>query len=163
MLIPFKSFPYNMDISVTGEIYIPPCTINNNLSVSVDFGKILISSIDGFSGSKTTTIPIKCSDAYGSPYVKISGSQDVGIEKNILKTNIPSLGIALYMGGEVNSSAILPVGDGESGYGSKITTGLTGDGYSGNFTFTAVPSIIGLNIPESGVFNASALMYIVYV
>ncbi|WP_417879774.1 fimbrial protein [Vibrio sp.] len=162
MLVPLKSYSYDIDITISGEIYIPPCSINNDTSISVDFGKVVISSIDGVNNAKTTTVPIKCPNSNGLPFVKISGPQDVSISENILKTNIPSLGIALYMGSNVDSSAMLLFGSGDNGYGNKITTGLTGDGYSGNFTFTAVPHLTGLNMPESGVFNASALMSIVY-
>lgn len=158
-----------VDINITGEIYIPPCKINNNDSeIKISFNRISLYEVNGYKNAKTKTVTVNCNYYQGTPYIRIDGTVLSGAGDNVLKTtgiNASVLGIALYQGDDVNSSYPLRIGAGEQGkYGYKITRGLTGQNITvGQFTFTAVPYKHGLGTLSTGTFSAIATMHISYL
>ncbi|ELM3656985.1 fimbrial protein [Edwardsiella piscicida] len=167
----FVSSAHALDINirVSGEIYIPPCVINdNNSQINIDFGSVLLPNIDGVNYAKSKTVNVNCEYYQGRPYISVMGAQLPGTGGNVLQTtgpNAASLGIALYQGNGVNSSFPLKIGAGEQGkYGFPITNGLRGiNTGSGQFTFTAVPyKSNGTNLVAAR-FSATATMSIIYL
>ncbi|CAD5645037.1 minor pilin subunit PapF [Escherichia coli] len=158
----------DVEIKITGEIYIPPCKIDNDAGdIHVDFGKISLYDVDGRQNAQTKTVTVSCEYYQGTPYVKIEG-EELRTGDNILKTkgaNESTLGIALYQGNGVNTNYPLKTGAGEQGqYGYKITRGLTGlNSASGTFTFTAVPVKYGSKALTAGTFSATTTMSISYL
>lgn len=158
----------DVNITITGEIYIPPCTIDNDAGdIHVDFGKISLYDVDGRQNAKQKTVRIDCKYYQGAPYVRIEG-EELRTGDNILKTkgaNESTLGIALYQGSGVNTAYPLKTGAGEQGqYGYKITRGFTGqNSASGTFTFTAVPVKYGSKALTAGAFSATTTMSISYL
>ncbi|HDD8965296.1 TPA: fimbrial protein [Escherichia coli] len=159
----------DVNIKITGEIYIPPCKINgNNAEIQVPFGKISLYDVDGQKNAQTKTVTVGCDYYQGTPYIRMDGTVLQGARDNVLKTtgaNPSTLGIALYQGGDVNTVYPLRAGAGEQGkYGYKITRGLTGQNTaSGTFTFTAVPVKYGTGALNAGTFSATATMSISYL
>ncbi|TQO04890.1 UNVERIFIED_ORG: minor pilin subunit PapF [Citrobacter freundii] len=159
----------DVNIKITGEIYIPPCKINgNNAEIQVPFGKMSLYEVDGRKNAQTKTVTVSCDYYQGTPYIRVDGTVLPGAGDNVLKTtgaNPSTLGIALYQGGDVNTAYPLRTGAGEQGkYGYKITRGLTGQNTaSGMFTFTAVPVKYGSGALTAGTFSATATMSISYL
>lgn len=158
----------DVDIRITGEIYIPPCQINNGADINISFGKISLQKIDGNEYAITKTVNVNCEYYRGEPYIQLSGGNILsGAPTNVLKTtsgpNISSLGIALYQGDGVNVSYPMNIGGG-NGKGYKITQGLSSVNYrDGQFTFTAVPYKNGNKELVAGTFGATMAMSISYV
>lgn len=159
----------DVNIKITGEIYIPPCKINGDTAagILVDFDKISLYEVDGRNHAKTTAVTVSCDYYQGTPYIRLEGGE-LRTGDNILKTagaNDTALGIALYQGSDVNTAYPLKVGPGEQGkYGYKITRGLTGqNSKSGMFTFTAVPVKYGSEALTAGTFSATTTMSISYL
>lgn len=159
----------DVNIRITGEIYIPPCQINNGADVSVSFGKISLQKVNGSEYAITKTVNVNCEYYRGEPYILLSGGNILpGAPNNVLKTtsgpNVSSLGIALYQGDGVNVSYPMNIGGGSNGKGYKITRGLSSvNSQSGQFTFTAVPYKNGNNELVAGTFGATMTMSISYV
>lgn len=156
-----------VNVTITGEIYLPPCEINNNGLITVDFGKMSLQKVDGNAYQKAVTVPIKCTYFMGEPHVKVVGTQLVGAPDNVLKTdasggNSSRLGVALYQGSGVDTKLVLGSGTSERGY--PITKGLANTGVAEtNFTLTAVPYKNGNGDLEAGSFSATASMSILYL
>lgn len=159
----------DVNIKITGEIYIPPCKINgNDAEIQVPFGKMSLYDVNGQNNAQTKTVTISCDYYQGTPYIRIDGTVLPGAGDNVLKTtgaNPSGLGIALYQGSDVNTAYPLRTGAGERGqYGYKITRGLTGqNSASGTFTFTAVPYKHGSGTLNAGTFSATATMSFSYL
>ncbi|HBA9134940.1 TPA: fimbrial protein [Escherichia coli] len=159
----------DVDIKITGEIYIPPCQINNGADVNVSFGKISLQKVDGNEYAVTKTVNVNCEYYRGEPYIQLSGGSVLpGAPDNVLKTtsgpNVSSLGIALYQGGGVNASYPMNIGQGVNGKGFKIIRGLSSiNSQNGQFTFTAVPYKKGNDELVAGTFGATMTMSISYV
>ena len=159
----------DVNIKITGEIYIPPCKINgNDAEINIHFGKMSLYDVNGQNNARTKTVTVSCDYYQGMPYIRIDGAVLQGAGDNVLKTtgaNPSTLGVALYQGGDVNTAYPLKTGAGEQGkYGYKITRGLTGqNSTSGTFTFTAVPVKYGSGALIAGTFNATATMSIRYL
>lgn len=165
-LLTFLSFlsdlwAVDIPINITGTIVIPPCQINNNNPVDVDFGNIRVSELDTKEHIKVVSFPIYCPYHQGEAYVKITGQRMTG-KDNVLATNIDELGIELYQGEGTGNYLIL--GNGNSGYGYKVTNALSEKNVERTtFTFTAkIYKAQGVTI-NSGEFSASALINIVYL
>ncbi|MFG3962993.1 fimbrial protein [Escherichia coli] len=159
----------DINIKITGKIYIPPCKINgNDVEIQVSFGKMSLYDVDGQKNAQTKTVTVSCDYYQGIPYIRIDGAAFHGGRNNVLKTagaNSSILGIALYQGGDINTAYPLKTGAGEQGqYGYKITRGLTGqNSASGIFTFTAVPVKYGSGALTAGTFSATATMSVSYL
>ncbi|ELJ5446029.1 fimbrial protein [Salmonella enterica] len=159
----------DVNIKITGEIYVPPCKINgNDAEIQVAFDGMSLYDVDGYKNAKTKTVTVSCDYYQGTPYIRMDGTVLSGAGDNVLETagaNPSTLGIALYQGGDVNAAFPLRIGAGEQGkYGYKITRGLTGQNTaSGLFTFTAVPRKYGAGTLNAGTFRATATMSISYL
>ena len=158
----------DINISITGEIHIPPCVINNNSPINLSFGQIANFKIDGQNYAQQTTVNVQCVGYDVEPYIKISGTQ-LGALNNVLEVqaglNKGKLGIALYQGSGINHSNPLIIGTGEQGlYGYPLLQGLSASGQTRQFTFTSVPYSLGDNRLLVGEgFSASATMDIYYL
>lgn len=164
-----KVYAMDVNIHITGVVYIPPCKINgNDTEIQVSFKQISLHEIDGYNNAVTKTVSVNCDFYLGTPYIRMDGIVLPGAGENVLKTtgvNASILGIALYQGGEVNNSYPLRIGAGAQGkYGYKVTRGLTGKNTSKEqFTFTAVPRKYGSEALKAGAFSATATMSISYL
>ncbi|EES0215790.1 TPA: fimbrial protein [Escherichia coli] len=147
----------DVQINIRGNVYIPPCTINNGQNIVVDFGNVNPEHVDNSRGEVTKTISISCKYKSGSPWIKVTGNAMAG-QTNVLSTNITSFGIALYQGKGTATRLIL--GDG-SGNGYRLTTGL--DAANSTFTFTSVPFRSGGSTLNGGEFHATANISIIYI
>jgi minor pilin subunit PapF len=156
LLLTSVAVPADVQINIRGNVYIPPCTINNGQNIVVDFsnvdpGKVSTDPLSTSQGKVTNMISISCPYNSGNPWVKVTGN----VDNNSLTTNIKNLRIALYQGN--NTSTRLTLGDG-SGDGYRLTMGLNAAGTL--FTFTSVLFRTGeLN---GGGFSATASMSIIY-
>lgn len=156
----FHADAVDIEVNVTGEIYIPPCVINDNSPIIVRFSDMLTVDVDGQNNAET----IYCYAYSGAPYIKLTGSPLSNAPTNVLRTTISYLGIALYMGDSVDNSYPMTLGTGDIGYGYTVTAGLDllNSGI-GVFTFTAVLFTSDVERLQSGPFSASALMSLVYL
>lgn len=158
----------DVNIKITGEIYIPPCQINGGSDITVDFEKMSLHDVNGSNNAVTKTVSFTCEYYKGNPYIQVMGITLSGAAENVLQTtgaNQSMLGIALYQGSDVNAAFPLKIGVGEQGkYGYQIMRGLTGqNNASGAFTFTAVPVKLGSGTLNAGSFSATATMSISYL
>lgn len=159
----------DVDINITGEIYVSPCTINNDTDIQVSFGTMSVSEVDGYNNAKNTVVIVKCEGYEGTPYIQVGGTVLSGAGNNVLKTNgdnESSLGIALYQGFNVDSSYPIIIGEGDNGYGYPLTNaaGFWESGAGVMFlAFTAVPYKYGSDTLNAGSFTATATMSVNYL
>lgn len=154
-----QALAIDINVNVTGEIQIPPCQVNDDRVIEVDFGDISAVSLSDANNHRKVTVPLTCNYTQGDAYVKITGTR-LGGNTNVLATNLKNFGIALYQGDGVTTKLILGDGqnNGQNAIGFPITQGLAGN----TFTFTAVPFQDGNSGLTAGAFNASANMSISY-
>lgn len=164
----------NVQVTITGEIFIPPCTVNGANTVEVVFPDASVVDIAVYPGSQPvpTTVPVSCTYYQGTPYVKMTGAAVSGFsDNNVLTTGGASptgLGIALFQGGSVDPASPLKLGagtvngSGES-VGYPLNVGLSVPNQaSSNFTFTS--ALVLLSGPlNAGSFSATANMMITYL
>lgn len=154
----------DVNIKITGTIYIPPCKINNDTDFNVPFNKISLQKVNGRNYAQPITVDVYCEFPYGKPYIRLSGGSGPlpGAPDNVLKTtgaNPLTLGIALYQGSSVDFLHPLRLGDGSQ----EITKGLSAvHAQNSQFTFTAVPYKHGEAELNAGTFEASVTMSINY-
>lgn len=160
----------DVQIKITGTIYIPPCKINNDNDFKIPFGKIPLQKIDGVNFAKSTTVTVNCEYFQGKPYVYLSRGTGLllGAPDYVLKTtgaNPSTLGIALYQGNSVDSAYPLRIGAGVYGKnGNEIKKGFSSlNTQISEFTFTAVPYKYGSENLNAGEFEASVTMSISYL
>lgn len=156
----------DVTVNITGEIVIPPCTVNNGQTIEVDFGDVPVTDVTNSQFRQKKDVAVTCTYYQGTPYIKVTGTQLTGAGTNVLSTNISNFGIALYQGDGVGTPLVL--GNGTSGgseyIGYPVTSGLSGTGTaSGIFTFTAAPYKTGSAELAAGTFSATASMSITYM
>lgn len=129
----------------------PPCVINNNQTIEVDFGDVMTTRIDGISYAEPLKYGVTCTPVAGStlnPQLKmqIGGTAaGGGFADNVLQTSVPGLGVAVARDGNP----------------------LTLDSWS-SFTYPNLPvltvtpvKLAGATLP-GGEFTASATMRVEY-
>lgn len=147
-------------VHITGTLTVPPCTINGGQAINVNFGNVLVTNLGDVSYHKKTTVSVACPYYKGTPWIKVNGTllSGAGNNKNVLSTNIPEFGIALFQGDGVSVPLNI---DGAS---AQIASGFSGKGTAnGTFTFTAMPYRVGTDQLSGGDFSATASMTITYV
>ncbi len=137
----------NMPVNIRGTVLLPPpCTINNNQTIVVDFGdEVMTTRIDGVNYKQSLTYSLQC-DIQKSNELKLSIQGSVaGFGTGLLQTDKSGLGIALYNGTQ-------PL---------DLNTWV-------NYTYPAQLEIYAAPVKQSGVtltggvFNASATLLIDY-
>ncbi|EJN6961740.1 fimbrial protein [Photobacterium damselae] len=156
----------SINVRIIGEIYIPPCKVNNDSPINISFGKIPLRKVDGSNFAEERTVPISCDYFRGDAYVRFDGTNALS-QPNILKTtgvNSSNFGIALYQGSGISVPMNIGKGSGiNSEYGNLVTNGLSATSGSGQFTFTAVPIKYGSSDLVEGFFTATGILSITYV
>lgn len=92
----------SMQVNISGTIITPPpCTINNNQTINVDFGdEVMTTRIDGVNYKQAITYSLDC-DAQKSNNLKMSiQGTAASFNAALLQTNKNGLGIALYSGAQ---------------------------------------------------------------
>lgn len=159
----------DVQITISGEIFTPPCKINgNDTAIHIPFGRIALQKVDGRNYAETRTVSVTCEYYRGKPYLRLEGAVLSGAGENVLRTNGANpdgLGIALYQGGSIDSAYPLKIGAGEQGgHGFAIKKGLSVlNAENSEFTFTAVPYKYGRTDLKAGAFSAAMTMSISYL
>lgn len=159
LLTSAQALAEDVPINITGTIQIPPCQVNDGKTIVVDFGDVSVADVANERNRRKVTVPVKCSYAQGTAYVKVTGTQ-LSNNTNVLKTDVDNFGIALYQGDGTVTKLLL--GNGPNSFGYPIQTGLSGK-ENGAFTFTAIPFKEGNKDLMAGAFVASANMSITYI
>ncbi len=165
-IISFPIFNLNaldIKVNVKADVVIPPCKINNEQVINLDFGDIPVTNIHmNLNHILTKTVDVTCEYYQQRPYVKLIGEQLGGADTHILATNIENFGIAMFQG--VGTGTPMQIGDGTGSIGYEITDGLSAIN-SGNssFTFTAAPYQLSGMPVMAGDFRASAMIDIIYM
>lgn len=151
------------DVILKGTVVIPPCDVNSNAPIDIDFGNIPVTGPAGGGVDQTyrqvKTIPVTCTWYQGTPYVKITGTLWGGTAACIA-TSINGLCIDMYQG---DAGQPMFAGEGANGNGYPIEQGFIGGGSaSGSFTFSAAPWWDAAIATAPGSFTASATMSIIY-
>lgn len=90
----------NMPVNIRGVVVLPPpCTINNDQTIRVDFGdEVMTTRIDGVNYKETVVYSLSC-DIQKSNSLKMSiQGYGANFNSNLLRTSKGDLGIALYHG-----------------------------------------------------------------
>ncbi|AHG19163.1 hypothetical protein Z042_05700 [Chania multitudinisentens RB-25] len=137
----------NMPVNIRGTVIIPPpCTINNNQTIQVDFGnEVMTTRIDGVNYKQAITYSLSC-DIQKSNNLKMSIQGTAAtFNSALLRTDKNGLGIALYHGAQpLNANTWF------------------------NYTYPSKPELYAVLVKQSGVtltggeFAASATLLIDY-
>lgn len=158
LLTPVAVLADDVLINISGEVYIPPCTINNGQNIVVDFGDINPAAVNNKDGAIEKSVSVSCPYKGGTPWIKLTGTYLSAQNNNVLKTNIDGFGIALYQG--KGTATRLIFGDGTEKNGFRVLDGLDSAGVT--FTFTSMPFQYGSGILNGGHFEATANMSLIY-
>ncbi len=131
----------------------PPCTINDNRPIEVDFGNVTTTRVDGNNYLMPVNYTINCSGSVESGMkIQVSGTPAGFGDSSVLRTTITGLGIALKtdFGG---SGRMLP-----------FDINQWWHGYNPNqpWAFWAVPVKQSGTALRGGEFTASATMRVAY-
>ena len=149
-------------IRITGDVYIPPCVINNGQSIDFDFGDMQILKIDGRNYAKSLSFPVVCSYSQGAPYIKVVANHLDGAPLNVLATGINGFGISLNFSNSVSSVYPLYVSE-TTGSGYPITAGFTNSNANASrLTITAVPYKLNNITLNAQSFSVTATITVVY-
>ncbi len=86
-------------VSVTVQVP-PPCVINGNRTIEVDFGEILTVSVNGSNYKKKVDYTLECSGSKSNALqMKIQGNA-TSFDPTALQTNISDFGVALHADGQ---------------------------------------------------------------
>lgn len=143
-----------MAINMHGNLIVPPCTVNGDAALAVDFGALSIDSIDpnDFDSAQLTTIVFDCPYAQGVPWVSLTGTRATGGGPATLATSLPNLGIEIMQGS--TGYNYVNVNSGEA---------IASDALNGNqFTFRGVLWNGSGNPLVAGQFTATVTMAIHY-
>jgi type 1 fimbria pilin len=95
------SFPASaLPVNIRGTIILPPpCTINNNQTIRVDFGdEVMTTRIDGVNYKQTIVYSLSCEIQKSNDLKMSILGGTAGFGTGLLSTNKNDLGIALYYG-----------------------------------------------------------------
>lgn len=150
------------NVRITGDVYIPPCVINNGLSIDFDFGNIQILQIDGRNYAKSLSFPVVCSYSQGIPYIQVVATHLPGAPLNVLATGINGFGISLNFGNSVGSVDPLNISE-LAGDRYPITAGFTNSNANASrLTITAVPYKVNHITLNAQSFRVTATITVVY-
>lgn len=77
----------------------PPCVINDGQAIEVDFGNDVITTrVDGNNYRRPIPYTVECSDNTSNAMTLEIQGVEAGFGSNVLRTNKPDLGIALFSG-----------------------------------------------------------------
>lgn len=125
----------------------PPCVINNNQTIEVNFGDVMTNRVDGSNYEQALNYTLSCTgNASNALKMQLVGTQaGSGFASNVLQTDAAGLGIALKNGGS-----------------AMALNSWT------NFTYPTLPVLTAVPVKGSGVtlsggaFSASATMRVEY-
>lgn len=125
----------------------PPCVINNNQTIEVNFGNVMTNRVDGSNYEQTLYYTLSCTgNSSNALKMQIVGTQaGSGFTSNVLQTDAAGLGIALKSGGSA-----MPL--------NSWT----------NFTYPTLPVLTAVPVKgtgaslSGGAFSASATMRVEY-
>lgn len=147
---------------ITGNVYIPPCVINNGRSIDFNFGAMSRVKIDGKNYAKSLTFPVVCSYSQGTPYIKVAASSLYGAPQNVLATGINGFGILLYFGNGVDLNKPLNIST-STDLSYPITAGFTNQNKNASqLTITAVPYKKDNITLDAKPFSVTGTMTVIY-
>ncbi|HDG9775440.1 TPA: fimbrial protein [Raoultella planticola] len=77
----------------------PPCVINGDQPIEVDFGEVLTTRVDGYNYMREVPYSVQCTGATSNDMVLQIQGMGAGFGINVLDTNKDNLGIALLNNG----------------------------------------------------------------
>lgn len=157
----------NVNVSITGTVQIPTCTINGGKTIEVNFGNLPVGNLSSGQYPLTRQVNVYCPYSNSIPFIRITGSTLPGApHNNVLASTVSNFGIALYQGSDQSKPMLLGSGITIEGVGMGyvLTQGFTENG-NGNaiLTFTAVPWAASSAVLKAGSFSATATMSVNYL
>jgi type 1 fimbria pilin len=140
------STPTNGAIKITGTVVLPPpCTVNNDKPIDIEFGDVRTDLIDGETyGSQPVPVSISCqSNPSSQLQLKMEGVASP-LKDSVLATSVNGLGIRMLCNGNdfaLNSPVNVNKGD--------------------SFVITAVPYTRDSKALEAGEFTAVATLVVI--
>ncbi|WP_411748908.1 fimbrial protein [Serratia marcescens] len=96
---PLSDAASTVTVSVTVQMP-PPCVINGNRTIEVDFGELLTVSVNGSNYKKRVDYTLECSGRQSNAMqMKIQGNA-TSFDATALQTNISDFGVALRANGQ---------------------------------------------------------------
>ncbi|MFX2611801.1 fimbrial protein [Enterobacter mori] len=144
-----------VDINMSGTLVAPPCMINSDAPVIVDFGNVdmtTLATIDTPYQITPQAIPVNCPVTTGTPTLTITGAAHDAAAGTI-ETSKYTEGLVAYI---LQTDGITPVKINE---GVDISSSLTGGNLNLNFALGIKEA--GLLVP--GAFSATATMALTYL
>ncbi|CAI2019365.1 putative minor fimbrial subunit StfE [Serratia fonticola] len=125
----------------------PPCVINDDRPIEVEFGEVMTTRVDGNNYRRNVNYTLKCTNASSNAMKLQVNGTGAGFDSQVLQTNKAGLGIAL-----LQDERRLP-----------INTGWI------NFTYPNQPVLVAVPVKQSNVkldggefFSAGATMKVAY-
>lgn len=136
-----------LGFTVKVRIELKTCDINDNKTIEVDFGDMIIKNIDGSAYEQPIDYNLDCDDATNSTPLKLRFENNSGanFDADLLRTSEPNLGLRVKQNGNA--------------FAFNDWIHFT---YGNEPTLTVVPVTRGSEGIDDGEFSASALLTVEY-
>lgn len=81
-------------------VEVPPCIINGNRVIEVDFGDVIVSQIDGTRNMETVNYSLECTGQTTNAMKLAIQGNPTTFDNTALKTNVEDFGIAMRINGQ---------------------------------------------------------------
>lgn len=133
-------------IELTVTIIAPPCTINNNQAITVEFGEVMTTRVDGSNYRMPINYTLDCNGASSNAMTLQIQGNGASFDSAVLQTTNPALGVQLQV-----DSTSLPI--------NTVAVKFT---YPNNPVLFAVPVKSDGATLTGGEFTAAATMKVDY-
>lgn len=151
----------DMDINYSGELFVPPCTVNSGNPVSVDFGEIIrenLANADTPYLAQDFPVALTCSDYIsGLPQLTLTASAVHDAPSGTIQTSKYSEGLIIYLR-QQGGVAPIPIGT-----PTDVSASMAGEGNAKTLTLNAaVGRYLAQEALMAGPFTATANLLVVY-
>lgn len=143
--LPVQATPGEAAMNFSGTLVVPPCVVNDNKTIDVDFGDVMTTRVDGKNYRKQVSYTLTCEDGVSKALKLQVGGTAAAFNGELLNTTVTGLGIQVQ-----NGSSNLPVNTWK------------------NFTWPDKPTLWVVPVQQSGVtlaggqFSATATLQVAY-
>ena len=96
--LPVQATPGEAAMNFSGTLVVPPCVVNGNNTIDVDFGDVMTTRVDGKNYRKQVSYTLTCEDGVSKALKLQVGGTAAAFNGELLNTSVTGLGIRVQNG-----------------------------------------------------------------